>query len=38
VAIVGSSKGINERKIDGGRYLPEEMILGNKAVKRELVV
>jgi hypothetical protein len=38
VAIVGSSKGINEGKIDDCRDLPEEMISRNEAVKREFVV
>jgi hypothetical protein len=38
VAVVGSSKAINEGEIDGGRDLPEEMILRNETVKREFVV
>jgi hypothetical protein len=38
MAVVGSSKAINEGEIDGFRDLPEKMILRYEAVKRQFVV
>ena len=38
VTVVGLGKGINEREIYGGGYLAKKMILGDKLVKRKLVI